>query len=264
MYPAPITEPRTSPTQLRAIRSVERLLDATGEVLVAEGYDRASTNKIAARAGMSVGTLYRYFPTKEAVVLALARRHAERELTVLGKCLHGLAEAPLEEAARELIRALIDLHRIEPDLQKVFLTQIPQIGGLTQIREMDGEAARLLERFLAARIGARADLGLVVFVLMHAIEGLIHQALLQREAYLDDPRFAEELTRMAIGYLTADVGRRTADGGADNRKTDVGRQTSDVGADNRKLDVGRQTSDVGTDNRKTDVGRQTSDVGADT
>ena len=69
------TNPRKSASQKRSQATVQALLDATARVLTREGYDRASTNRIAATAGVSVGSLYQYFPNKEALVAALVARH---------------------------------------------------------------------------------------------------------------------------------------------------------------------------------------------
>src|SRR5229473_2510951 len=68
------TIPRKSASQKRSRVTVETLLDATARVLTKAGYDRASTNRIAATAGVSVGSLYQYFPNKEALVAALVAR----------------------------------------------------------------------------------------------------------------------------------------------------------------------------------------------
>jgi AcrR family transcriptional regulator len=67
----PATNPRKSASQERSRLTVEALLEATARVLMKDGYDRASTNKIAAVAGVSIGSLYQYFPSKEALVAAV-------------------------------------------------------------------------------------------------------------------------------------------------------------------------------------------------
>jgi len=66
----PRTSPRKKPRQERSVATVEVILDATARVLCSTGYDRASTNRIAMSAGVSVGSLYQYFPSKEALVAA--------------------------------------------------------------------------------------------------------------------------------------------------------------------------------------------------
>src|SRR4029450_12583732 len=69
------TNPRKSASQERSRLTVNTILEATTRVLLKEGYDRASTNKIAAVAGVSIGSLYQYFPSKEALVAAVIYRH---------------------------------------------------------------------------------------------------------------------------------------------------------------------------------------------
>ena len=71
----PQTNPRKSASQKRSRLTVDALLEATTRVLVKEGYDKATTNRIAAVAGVSIGSLYQYFPGKEALVAAVIERH---------------------------------------------------------------------------------------------------------------------------------------------------------------------------------------------
>src|SRR3984885_9989466 len=69
------TSPRKSASQQRSQITVNALLEATARILVREGFDKASTNRIAEVAGVSVGSLYQYFPSKEAIVAALIDLH---------------------------------------------------------------------------------------------------------------------------------------------------------------------------------------------
>jgi AcrR family transcriptional regulator len=79
----PKTAPRKLATQERAQRTVDAMLTATARILVKEGYDTASTNKIALAAGVSIGSLYQYFPGKEALVAAVIDRHVEEMMGVV-------------------------------------------------------------------------------------------------------------------------------------------------------------------------------------
>ena len=81
-----------------------------------EGYDRASTNKIAAVAGVSIGSLYQYFPSKEALVAAVIDRHMHEMMQVVRDALIKVATRPIEVAARELVSVMIDAHRVNPKL----------------------------------------------------------------------------------------------------------------------------------------------------
>jgi AcrR family transcriptional regulator len=83
------TNPRKSASQKRSRVTVDTLLEATARVLVKQGYDRASTNRIAATAGVSIGSLYQYFPNKEALVAALVARHSRGDASTAPRCTEG-------------------------------------------------------------------------------------------------------------------------------------------------------------------------------
>src|SRR5213082_1988183 len=87
MSPRPRTIPRKRPRQDRSKATVDAILTATARILMADGYDRASTNRIALAAGVSVGSLYQYFPSKEALVAALVENHLGRMREALDRCL---------------------------------------------------------------------------------------------------------------------------------------------------------------------------------
>jgi AcrR family transcriptional regulator len=79
----PPTKPRKLATQQRSRATVAALVEATARILVREGFDKASTNRIAQVAGVSVGSLYQYFPSKEALVLAVLERHNRQIMEVV-------------------------------------------------------------------------------------------------------------------------------------------------------------------------------------
>src|SRR5215831_2912861 len=99
----PVTSPRKMAAQERSRATVDALLSATARVLVRDGYDHASTNKIAEAAGVSIGSLYQYFPSKEALVAAVIDRHMGEMMAVVRASLIRVAGLPLPEAARELV-----------------------------------------------------------------------------------------------------------------------------------------------------------------
>src|SRR4030088_2670530 len=72
-----LLEPRKSPVQARSAASVDAILEATIQVLLAAGKERLTTTKVAARAGVAVGTLYQYFPNKSALLQAALKRHLD-------------------------------------------------------------------------------------------------------------------------------------------------------------------------------------------
>ena len=99
-----------------------------------EGYDQATTNRIAEVAGVSIGSLYQYFPSKEALVAALIDRHTQELSQVTRNALVRMAASPIEVAAREFVSVAIDAHRVNPKLHAVLTEQIPRVGRLKMSR----------------------------------------------------------------------------------------------------------------------------------
>ena len=98
--------PRKVPTQQRAKETVDAILAAAAHVLAKEGYEGLNTNRVAERAGVSVGSLYQYFPGKEALVLALLEQHHAEMMALLLTDLD--SAAPLEDLARTVIGRILD------------------------------------------------------------------------------------------------------------------------------------------------------------
>lgn len=111
--------------QKRSRLTVRALLDATARVLVKEGFAKASTNRIAEVAGVSVGSLYQYFPSKEALVATLIDRHNQQVMQAVRGELAAVVNSPLAQAVRKLVAA-VKAHRIDPRLHRVLTEQIPR------------------------------------------------------------------------------------------------------------------------------------------
>ena len=199
------TNPRKSASQQRSRATVQALLDATARVLTKEGYDRASTNRIAATAGVSVGSLYQYFPNKEALVAALVARHNREMLDLLREALKEVASLDLATATAKLVRAAVDAHRVDPALHRVFDEQVPRMGQLAKIEALQGETFQLVRSYLEERrdeISVR-DLDSTASILVTTVEALTHQFVIHGSAApaRDRDRFIDEVTRLVVGYL---------------------------------------------------------------
>ena len=197
------TMPRKRPRQARSKVTVDTILDATTRVLVKLGFDGLTTNAVAATAGVSIGSLYQYFPNKEALVLALIERHVEQMNASILAELTRVANLPVAEAARCVVELTIRAHAIDPDLHRVLTEQVPRIGKLARLREMDEICHRMVAGLLAARRDEIAirDPDLSAFILVSAIESVVHRAALLYPQKLRDPRLVDETTLMVTRYL---------------------------------------------------------------
>jgi AcrR family transcriptional regulator len=199
------TIPRKSASQKRSRAMVETLLDATARVLTRAGYDRASTNRIAETAGVSVGSLYQYFPNKEALVAALVARHNREILQLIRDALKRVASRDLGTAMRELVAAAVDAHLVDPVLHRIFAEQVPRMGQLAKIEALQRETFLLVRAYLEERrreIAVR-DLDAATMICVTTVEALTHEFVIHKPQALpaDRERFIDEVTRLVAGYL---------------------------------------------------------------
>ena len=193
---------RRRPIQARSRATVDAILEATTRVLKTEGYDRASTNRIAKVAGVSVGSLYQYFPNKKALIMALLERHAERQAMTVASMLAGMQDAPIDELVRGMIRALLAAHRVDPELHRVVMEQIPSVDAVREIRKMEALLTQLIRGEMEKRRDEIRELDpeLATFVLIHTVEGLTHAAVLERPDLLGDA-LVDEIAELVLRYV---------------------------------------------------------------
>lgn len=197
------TTPRKRPRQARSKATVDSILDATTRVLIKHGFDSLTTNAVASAAGCSIGSLYQYFPNKEALVSALIDRHMEQMNAAILAELTRVAKLPMAEAARAVIELTIRAHAIDPQLHRVLTEQVPRIGKLARLREVDEICHRMVAGLLAARRDEIAirDPDLSTFILISTIESIVHRAALLYPQRLRDPRLVDEATLLVTRYL---------------------------------------------------------------
>jgi AcrR family transcriptional regulator len=197
------TTPRKIPRQERAKATVEALLEATAYVLVREGYARASTNRIAKVAGVNIGSLYQYFPSKDALIAALIDRHLEEIARVLGAGLLEAASAPIADAVRALVRAHLAIHARDPKLHRALLEQVPRTERLNPIARFRARMIEVVRAFLAEKRGALrvSDLDFAAFVLVNAVDALTQAAILERPDLLAGERLVEGVAELVTRYL---------------------------------------------------------------
>ena len=202
----PLTKPRKNASQGRSRATVDALIEATAHILVREGFDKASTNRIAEKAGVSIGSLYQYFPSKEALVAAVMERHNQQLMQVVREALPEIMALPIEPAVRKLVAVAIKGHRIDPRLHRVLAEQIPRTGRLASTETFNRENYTLFRTYLEGHSDELrvADLELAAFVCVTSIEALTHRAVLDHSETFSDEAFAalaDEATRLVVGYL---------------------------------------------------------------
>ncbi len=151
---------RKRPLQRRSIEMVEAILQAAAEVFARLGYARTTTNKIAQRAGVSVGSLYQYFPNKDSLLVSLMQQHHVDVHRVVDRALTRLADPTqdLEDCLRQLLADLVEVHQANPELTRALapavLRESPAIETI-QKNEPDAGSAHRIIAVLAARPDVR-------------------------------------------------------------------------------------------------------------
>jgi AcrR family transcriptional regulator len=203
MAPKPRTAPRKLPRQERSRATLDAILTATARILVKEGFDRASTNRIAEAAGVSIGSLYQYFPSKEALVAALIERHIDEMCGEIVGALERVSQLPLAQAVREMVELMLRAHAIDPELHKVLIEQVPRTGRLQHVHDVERQVLELVRGYLEIH---RDELGvknpeLAAFVVVTAVEALTHQTTLHHPERLSERALADEITALVVRYL---------------------------------------------------------------
>jgi AcrR family transcriptional regulator len=202
-----LLKPRKRAAQQRSRATVAALVEATARILVTEGYEKASTNRIAEVAGVSIGSLYQYFPSKEALVRAVAERHNEEIMSAVGATLTEMEELPVAEAVRGLVAVAVEGHRVDPQLHYVLTEQIPRSGLLGSTGSAGSEAHMRFKAYLESRrdeLRVR-DVELAAFICATTVEAVTHNAVLHHAEMLSDAgagALIEETVQMLLAYLT--------------------------------------------------------------
>jgi AcrR family transcriptional regulator len=193
---------RRVPTQDRAQVTVEAMLDAAIKLLKRKGVSSITTNRIAETAGISIGSVYQYFPDKRAIFIALHERHISQVDCVLERCLADGTDATLEEFIASLLLGMIQLHDADPELSELLQIEVPQ-----RAEGRSGLAVRLykpLRRALASRsreLARDGNLDMQAFFLSNMVEAFGHAIVLRRPAGLSVARAKAETLRAIMAYL---------------------------------------------------------------
>jgi AcrR family transcriptional regulator len=173
--------PRKRPEQDRSRATVEAILDAAARILVRDGYGAFTTSHVAETAGVSIGSLYQYFPNKESLLGELMRRHTlALEDGIEEVAQHG-QNPPLEDVVRAAVEHTVRAHLVDPALHRA-LSAAPPLGKLDwEAKLADRMAARVKAVFAARRSEIVAqDLDLAVYIVLRGVEAIVHNAATER------------------------------------------------------------------------------------
>ncbi|BAK65467.1 putative TetR family transcriptional regulator [Sphingobium sp. SYK-6] len=197
--------PRKNPRQSRAQATVDAILEATAHILAKRGYDGMTTNHVAERAGVSIGSLYQYYPSKESLVAALLQKNAEDNLRTLQQAIDRAAGLPLVQALEVLIDDFLELHATNPQHHAVLIDGAPQIGILEWERTSTKDNLGVLADFLSTysdEFRPGLDLPLALTVLAAMTRSIFDRLVVHDPAGLKSDAIRREILMVIIVYLT--------------------------------------------------------------
>ena len=200
----PVHSPRKRPRQARAIATVTAILDAAARILTEDGYAAASTNRIAERAGVSIGSLYEYFPGKEAIFAELRRREGQKFYREL------IAEPRPQQpraAIRHIVRSRLNWMRRNPALYAALETEVPRSAIAEDEAAIFDDFLGISVTFLEAHretLRPEADLRFLAEFLMHTVSATANTYGLRAPDQLDDPQLEQAMIEMVERYLLQD------------------------------------------------------------
>ena len=198
-----IPQPRKSPRQQRSQQTVDTILQATARVLAEHGYAGTNTNRIAETAGVSVGSLYQYFPNKNALIAALHDRHDKQMLALIDEVLDGNPAATLRERVAAIVAASLHAHLLEPALHRVLEREFPLFDQPRDHSRADQDIHRRMRHLLELHREEieQQDRELATYVVLRIMESLVHAVALEPPAGFDPRQLEGAVVDAVMGYL---------------------------------------------------------------
>jgi AcrR family transcriptional regulator len=199
-----VLEPRKSPVQARSAASVNAILEATIQVLLQVGKEQLTTTKVAVRAGVSIGTLYQYFPNKSALLKAALKRHLDGVTEAIELVCHEQKGRSLEQMATALMTAFLEAKMRDAKTSVALYAVSSDVDGAKIVQEMGIKSNRAVVGMLkTAREQLAADPQLVASMLQGVMVGVSRRLL---ESAAHEKQFEtvlQEMIFLACAYLKA-------------------------------------------------------------
>jgi AcrR family transcriptional regulator len=202
MPPHPIA-PRKRPRQSRSEATVDALVTAAVRVIRRDGYERASTNRIADVAGVSVGSLYQYFPSKASLVAHALERRIDHMGQMVERAFDEVASLDTREGTRRVIGAMLRDNATDRAFQKQYYELVVRVGVADRHRVYRAAATERIRRHLdthRAAIG-REKLDVVAVVCLDLVDAFLRSAFDRFPERLGQDSFADEVTAVVLDYL---------------------------------------------------------------
>jgi AcrR family transcriptional regulator len=201
---AVLLEPRKSPVQARSAASVDAILEATIQVLLSVGKERLTTTRVASRAGVSVGTLYQYFPNKSALLQAVLKRHLTAVTEAVELACKEQKGRTLQQMVTALVTAFLDAKLRDAKTSVALYSVSSDVDGARIVQQVGVRSNKAIAQMLAtASVPLTTDPQLVASVLQGTMAGVSRRLLESGAPEKQFEPMRRELIILTCAYVSA-------------------------------------------------------------
>jgi AcrR family transcriptional regulator len=203
-------EPRKTPVQARSTVTVEAIFEATIQVLLSHGAERLTTTRVADRAGVSVGTLYQYFPNKQSLLYAVFEDHLKKVASAVEAACNQACNQPLEGMIRQVVEAFVDVKIERMDISVALYKVSADVGGAELVKKMSQRYRKALEAMLRTATDTESlPDKFAIELMLAAMSGAMRSALEAGASTVTFRKLREHLVLLCQSYMAAASVRRS-------------------------------------------------------
>jgi len=202
-------EPRKTPIQARSTVTVEAISEAAIQVLLTHGTERLTTTRVADRAGVSVGTLYQYYPNKQSLLFAVLENHFNNVASRVEAACQSSCHKALAEMIKEMVEAFVDAKMQRADISVALYRVAADMGGPALVKQFSQRTRKAVETMLETAPDIRSPPDKFAIEIMLSAMGGAMRSLLESGASPATVRKAREhLVLLCQSYMAAATAKR--------------------------------------------------------
>ena len=207
--PVAAFEPRKTPVQARAAVTVEAISEATIQILLSHGGDRFTTTRVAERAGVSVGTLYQYYPNKQSLLFAVLENHLNKVAAAVEAACGEARQKPLAEMIKQVVEAYVDAKMKRADVSVALYQVAADVGGPALVRQAGQRMRKALEATLQTGPDVESPPDrFAIDLMLAAMGGAMRSALETGASPAMFRKMREHLVLLCQSYMAVATARR--------------------------------------------------------
>ena len=201
-------EPRKTPVQARSAVTVGAISEATIQILLSHGSDRLTTTRVADRAGVSVGTLYQYYPNKQSLLSSVLESHLNIVTAAVERACDEASNQPLAQMMREMVEAFVDVKIERADISVALYRVSADVGGPELVKKMSQRLHQAIERMIATATDLQSDPDeFAIEMMLAAMSGAMRSVLEAGGSPAMMRKLREHLVLLCQSYMVAETAK---------------------------------------------------------